>query len=186
MPICHILNAQGYTSLLTCKQHNYFYSRFGDLSSKSSSPFLLLASSLHCDRKKGKEKEDEDKLNLRRQPFRRVKRVQCSCRRPTPMKLSKTRQTTVAGTKQKVPVKASSVLRSAVVTLMMCTQLVTLTGASHNHGGSTSDADSLVVNTLNGAVQGRTVPVPTGKQVHFMHRYQNLDCPNLRISWSEF
>lgn len=131
----------------------------------ASSTESLLASSLHCDRKKGKEKEDEDKLNLRRQPFRRVKRVQCSCRRPTPMKLSKTRQTTVAGTKQKVPVKASSVLRSAVVTLMMCTQLVTLTGASHNHGGSTSDADSLVVNTLNGAVQGRTVPVPTGKQV---------------------
>jgi len=87
------------------------------------------------------------------------------------MKLSKKRQTvTVAAaavaTEQKVSVKRSSALRSAVVTLIVCAQLVTLTGASRNHPpGGASDTESLVVNTLNGPVLGRTVSASTGKQV---------------------
>lgn len=134
----------------------------------ASSTVSPLPSSPHCDRKKEKEKSEE-KSNLGRQPFRRVKRVQYNCRRPAPMKLSKSRQTMVTATKQKVSVKTGSALRSAIVTLMMCTQLVTLIGANHNHGGGASDADSLIVNTLYGPVLGRTVSVATGKQVRFIH-----------------
>ena len=134
----------------------------------SSLVSLLASSPSYCDRKKGKEKEEEGAH------FRRVKRVQCSCRPPVLMKLSKKRQTvTVAAaavaTEQKVSVKRSSALRSAVFTLIVCAQLVTLTGASRNHPpGGASDTESLVVNTLNGPVLGRTVSASTGKQVHFL------------------